>query len=273
MVVEKNSILRLDVLLVQQGLARSRDHAVRMIRQGRVRVGDTPVSKPSTKVDAASLVSIIADDNDRWASRGAHKLLGALEAFGLDFQGKRVLDAGASTGGFTDVCLEYGAQEVHAVDVGHNQLIERLHKDPRVHVYDKTNIRSIEADLFGDPCDAMVGDLSFISLRLALPPIVACLTEDAVLLPMLKPQFEVGKERISSDGVVRSAALREEVTVDIALFSQSLGLSLKNIIASPLPGSHGNVEYFLHLVKNSGEEKTEEEIRAMVHKAVAEGPQ
>ncbi|MDO4908603.1 MAG: TlyA family RNA methyltransferase [Corynebacterium sp.] len=269
----KPKLHRLDAELVRRKIVRSRTQAQELIKDGHVYVAGMKITKPASQVDGDVSIKLDTNPEDDWASRGAHKLLGAIEAFDVDFSDLRVMDAGASTGGFTDVCLRHGAKEVLAIDVGYGQLIWRLQNDPRVRVFDRTNIRTITPETIG-MCDAMVGDLSFISLELTLPPIVACLKDGAFLLPMVKPQFEVGKERLGSGGVVRSPELRAEVTTHIATFAQSCGLSLKAVAASPLPGPSGNVEYFLHLVKDGGTTaKTEEEIAAMVEKAVAEGPQ
>ncbi|MCF4006713.1 TlyA family RNA methyltransferase [Corynebacterium uropygiale] len=268
---------RLDAELVRRKIARSREQARTMILEGRVEVNGFAASKPATVVDEAASLRVLKAEEDQWASRGAHKLLGALEAFeprGLSVKGRRVLDAGASTGGFTDVVLQRGAAEVVAVDVGYGQLVWRLQNDPRVTVLDRTNIRHLTPEMAGGPCDLMVGDLSFISLKLTLPAIADCLSEGADLLPMIKPQFEVGKERLGHGGVVRQPALREEVTLDIARFSRELGLSTRGVVASPLPGPSGNVEYFLWLTKDAGASSpTDEELERMVSAAVKEGPQ
>lgn len=268
---------RLDAELVRRRIARSRESAVAMIKEGRVQVGGFVAAKPATVVDEGVSIKVAASPEREWASRGAHKLLGALEAFekeGLSLAGKKVLDAGASTGGFTDVALDRGAREVVAVDVGYGQLVWRLQNDPRVTVLDRTNIRHLTTDMMNGPADAMVGDLSFISLRLTLPPIVAALAEGADLLPMVKPQFEVGKERLGKGGVVRSPQLRAEVTSDIARFGQSLGLSLQGVVASPLPGPSGNTEYFLWLRKDGGATAMESlAIDTLVREAVEAGPQ
>ncbi|AMO90481.1 hemolysin TlyA family protein [Corynebacterium simulans] len=263
---------RLDAELVRRKIARSREQAVEMIKAGRVTVGGFKASKPATVVEPEVSIKVEAADNDDWASRGAHKLLGALEAFDVDLKDKRVLDAGASTGGFTDVCLRKGAREVISVDVGYGQLLWRLQNDERVKVLDRTNIRNLDLDITEGPCDAMVGDLSFISLKLVLPAIVDVMAEGAWLLPMVKPQFEVGKDRIGAGGVVRSPQLRQEVTEEVARFAQTLGVSVKGVAASPLPGPSGNVEYFLWLVKD-GKATKDADIAAMVRTAIEEGPQ
>ncbi|MDY3127002.1 MAG: TlyA family RNA methyltransferase [Corynebacterium sp.] len=265
---------RLDAELVRRKIARSRESAVEMIKDGRVFVGGFKATKPATIVEPEVSIRVEGGEADEWASRGAHKLLGALEAFDVDLEGLRVLDAGASTGGFTDVCLAKGAREVLAVDVGYGQLLWRLQNDPRVTVLDRTNIRHITVEHTNGLCDAMVGDLSFISLKLTLPAMVEVMREGAVMLPMVKPQFEVGKDRIGASGVVRSHELRAEVVADIARFALKMGLSCRGVVASPLPGPSGNVEYFLWLVKDNGTSSaSEHEVLAMIDKAVQEGPQ
>lgn len=267
---------RLDAELVRRKIARSREQAVEWIKAGRVEVGGFTATKPATVVAPDVSIKVAHDDGDDWASRGAHKLIGALEAFeahGLTVDGKRALDAGASTGGFTDVLLRRGAREVVAVDVGYGQLVWRLQDDARVVVLDRTNIRHLTADMMGGPAELMVGDLSFISLELVLPAITECMADGADLLPMVKPQFEVGKDRLGSGGVVRSPELRAEVTLSVARFAQKLGLSCRGAVASPLPGPSGNVEYFLWLVRDGGASAPgEDELAAMIQRAVEEGP-
>lgn len=268
---------RLDAELVRRKIARSREQAQAWIKEGRVEVGGFAATKPATVVEPGVSIKVSVSDEDEWASRGAHKLLGALEVFGrsgLSVDKRKALDAGASTGGFTDVLLKRGAREVVAVDVGYGQLVWRLQNDARVRVLDRTNIRNLTPEMTGGPADLMVGDVSFISLKLVLPAIVACMAEGADLLPMVKPQFEVGKDRLGSGGVVRSPELRAEVTADVAAYAQRLGLSLRGVTASPLPGPSGNVEYFLWLVKDgSATAPPPEEVARMVAAAVEEGPQ
>lgn len=267
---------RLDAELVKRKIARSREHARDMILAGRVNVNGIVATKPATGVDGEVSIRVTESDDDRWASRGAHKLLGALEAFeplGLDLTGTRVLDAGASTGGFTDVCLERGVAEVLAVDVGYGQLIWRLQNDPRVRVLDRTNVRSLTPEQLNGQVDAMVGDLSFISVGLVLPALAACVRDGGSLLPMVKPQFEVGKDRLGHGGVVRSPELRAEVTLDIAREARRHGMSTRAVTASPLPGPSGNVEYFLWLIKDGGAQAPDDEqLQDMVRTAVKEGP-
>lgn len=268
---------RLDAELVRRKIARSREQAQAWIKDGLVEVGGFAATKPATVVEPGVSIKVHASAENEWASRGAHKLLGALEAFeaqGLDVAKRKALDAGASTGGFTDVLLKRGAREVVAVDVGYGQLVWRLQNDERVKVLDRTNIRNLTPEMIGGPAELMVGDLSFISLKLVLPAIVECMAEGADLLPMVKPQFEVGKDRLGSGGVVRSPELRAEVTEEVASFAQTLGLMLKAVTASPLPGPSGNVEYFLWLVKDSSVPPLDQAVvERLVAAAVKEGPQ
>lgn len=242
---------RLDAELVRRKLARSREQARDLIEAGQVTVNGVLAAKPATNVSRDTPI-VVSDDGPRddWASRGAHKLLGALERFepqGLTVSGKRCLDAGASTGGFTDVLLRRGASEVVAVDVGYGQLVWRLQSDERVDVHDRTNVRHLRGEDIGGPVDIVVADLSFISLSLVLPAFAASVRPGADLLPMVKPQFEVGKERVGSGGVVRDPRLRAEAVYRVARDAASLGLMTRDVVASPLPGPSGNVEYFLWL--------------------------
>jgi 23S rRNA (cytidine1920-2'-O)/16S rRNA (cytidine1409-2'-O)-methyltransferase len=243
--------LRLDAELVRRGLARSRDHAAELISTGRVRVSGVVATKPATGVTTDAAI-VVAQDQDRpdYVSRGGHKLAGALAAFaprGLRVAGRRCLDAGASTGGFTDVLLRAGAAEVVAVDVGYGQLAWSLRQDERVLVRDRTNIRELSADLIGGPVDVVVGDLSFISLTLVLDALFAVCAPDADLALMVKPQFEVGKDRVGKGGVVRDAGLRAEAVRTVAAAAVRRGWGAQAVATSPLPGPAGNVEYFLWL--------------------------
>jgi 23S rRNA (cytidine1920-2'-O)/16S rRNA (cytidine1409-2'-O)-methyltransferase len=240
---------RLDAELVRRGLARSREHAVELIAAERVQVRGVLARKPATGVEAATPVRVLVDDGDPgYASRGGHKLAGALAAFKkLGVAGRRCLDAGASTGGFTDVLLRAGAAEVVAVDVGYGQLTWALRSDDRVRVHDRTNVRTLSAEAIGGPVDLAVADLSFISLRLVLPALTACTQSTGDIVPMVKPQFEVGKHRLGAGGVVRDPALRAEVVVDVAATAAALGWQTAGVARSPLPGPSGNVEFFLWL--------------------------
>ena len=241
---------RLDAELVRRGLARSREQAAELVHAGRVRVAGSTATKPATAVEPNTPVLVETDQDDPgYASRGGHKLAGALDALPVQVEGRRVLDAGASTGGFTDVLLRRGAKEVVAVDVGYGQLAWNLRTDPRVTVHDRTNVRELTPDQIGGPAELTVADLSFIPLTLVLPALAACTTGD--LLPMVKPQFEVGKERVGPKGVVRDPALRAEAVRMVAAKAQEHGWGTRGVVRSPLPGPAGNVEFFLWLRRDA----------------------
>jgi 23S rRNA (cytidine1920-2'-O)/16S rRNA (cytidine1409-2'-O)-methyltransferase len=248
--------LRLDAELVRRGLARSREHASELIAAGRVSVNKAVATKPATGVTTdADLVVREDPDAPDYASRGGHKLAGALEAFcpaGLVVEGRRALDAGASTGGFTDVLLRAGAREVVAVDVGYGQLVWALRNDPRVRVHDRTNIREVDEELLGGPVDLVVGDLSFISLELVLDPLIGVTAPDGDLVLMVKPQFEVGKDRLGKGGVVRDLGHRADAVAGVAEAAAGRGWGARAVTTSPLPGPSGNVEFFLWLRAGQG---------------------
>ena len=263
---------RLDAELVRRGLARSREHAAQLVQAGRVSVGGMRAQKPATAVSAADPVVVAADvADDGWASRGAHKLIGALDRFSdIAVTGARCLDAGASTGGFTDVLLRRGAAEVICVDVGYGQLVWRLQTDERVRVLDRTNVRNLAPEAVGGPVDLVVADLSFISLRLVLPALQRCVRPEGDLVLMVKPQFEVGKDRLGAGGVVRDPGLRTGAVLEVVAAARALGLGLAGCVASPLPGPSGNVEYFVRFRADAGQDP--DAVRVAVDAAVAEGP-
>lgn len=238
---------RLDAELVRRKLARSREQAASLVVAGRVRVRGTVAQKVAAMVDPADPILVTGEDpQTEYVSRGGHKLAGALKAFeGLDVTGRRCLDAGASTGGFTDVLLRAGARQVVAVDVGYGQLAWPIRTDERVVVQERTNVRTITPESIGGVVDLTVADLSFISLRLVLPALTACTGPDGDLALMVKPQFEVGKERVGTGGVVRDWRLRAEAVLDVATAAAGLGLGVADVTASPLPGPSGNVEFFV----------------------------
>jgi 23S rRNA (cytidine1920-2'-O)/16S rRNA (cytidine1409-2'-O)-methyltransferase len=240
---------RLDAELVRRGLARSREQAVELVHAGLVRVSGSTATKPATAVEPGTPVVVESPDDDpAYASRGGHKLAGALDALpGLAVAGRRALDAGASTGGFTDVLLRRGAREVVAVDVGYGQLAWSLRTDPRVRTYDRTNVRDLTPEAIGGPVDLTVADLSFIPLTLVLAALAACTAGDGDLLPMVKPQFEVGRERVGAGGVVRDPDLRAEAVRTVADAAYGLGLGTAGVVRSPRPGPAGNVEFFVWL--------------------------
>jgi 23S rRNA (cytidine1920-2'-O)/16S rRNA (cytidine1409-2'-O)-methyltransferase len=262
---------RLDAELVRRGLARSRGQAQELVAAGRVRVGGMTAGKPATQVDLGAAIVVAPDAVHDYVSRGAHKLVGAVAQFrpaGLGVDGRRCLDAGASTGGFTEVLLTEGAASVVAVDVGYGQLAWALRTDPRVTVLDRTNVRTLTPDQVGEPVALVVADLSFISLRLVLPALMSVAEAGADFVVMVKPQFEVGRERLGAGGVVTDPSLRAESVRRIAERAAELGLGVRGVTASPLPGPAGNVEYFLWL--QAGAPALDP---AAVERAVAEGPQ
>jgi 23S rRNA (cytidine1920-2'-O)/16S rRNA (cytidine1409-2'-O)-methyltransferase len=212
---------------------------------------------------------VIQGDRDDFVSRGGHKLAGALDAFtDIGVTGKRCLDAGASTGGFTDVLLRRGAAHVVAVDVGYGQLAWELRQDDRVSILDRTNIRHLTGNMVGEAIDLVVADLSFISLTLVLPALAAVSKPEADFVIMVKPQFEVGREKLGAGGVVRDPALRKSAVIDVADSAYDVGLGTLGITASPLPGPAGNVEYFLWLRRGAPEID-----EAALDQAIAMGPQ
>ncbi len=257
---------RLDAELVRRGLARSREHAASLIAEGRVQVRGVTAGKAATGVDGDASVRVVADDDDPgYVSRGGHKLAGALGAFPqITVAGRRCLDAGASTGGFTDVLLRAGATHVVAVDVGYGQLAWSLRTDERVEVVDRTNVRTLDPAAIGGPAELTVADLSFISLPIVLPALSACTAPDGDLLPMVKPQFEVGRERLGAGGVVRDVHHRADAVVHVASVAAGLGWFVRGVVRSPLPGPAGNVEFFLWLRRSNGDGLSAEEIAAIV---------
>ncbi len=265
---------RLDAELVRRGLARSRDQAAELVHAGRVRIAGQTATKPATAVDPATpLIVDGAPDGPEYVSRGGHKLAGALDAFpGLVIEGRRCLDAGASTGGFTDVLLRRGAREVVAVDVGYGQLAWVLRTDGRVRVLDRTNVRALTPEHIGGPAELTVADLSFISLAPVLPALAGCTVPGGDLLPMVKPQFEVGRERVGAGGVVRDPRLRAAAVADVAATAAGLGFGVAGVTASPLPGPSGNVEYFLWL-RTGAPPAGDPATAAAIEAAVASGPQ
>lgn len=242
--------IRLDRELVRRSLARSREHATQLIDDGRVFVAGQRAGKPTTQVGTDQPIVVKEAAGPEWVSRGAHKLLGALAEFeplGLDVSGRRALDAGASTGGFTQVLLERGVARVLAVDVGYGQLAWRLQTDDRVEVMDRTNVRTITPQDIGAPVSLIVSDLSFISLTIVLPAMVEVIEPDGDIVVMIKPQFEVGKENLGKNGVVRDPGLHADAVHQVCSRAWELGWGTRALAASPLPGPAGNVEYFCWL--------------------------
>ena len=238
--------IRLDAELVRRGLARSRADARRAIEAGAVLVKGLVATKPTSMVSSVDPIAL-AGEGARYVSRGGEKLDGALKHLQVAIEGRRWLDVGASTGGFTDRLLQGGASAVIALDVGYGQLAWGLRNDPRVHVIERTNARSLEVEDLPFCPDGVTADLSFISLTVVLPALVACAVEDADFVLMVKPQFEVGKEAVGRGGVVRDPELWRESVARVVDAAETCGLGLEGVAPSPLAGPAGNREFFVHL--------------------------
>jgi 23S rRNA (cytidine1920-2'-O)/16S rRNA (cytidine1409-2'-O)-methyltransferase len=240
--------VRIDLLLVERGLAESRTKAQALIMAGAVVAGEQRVEKPGHLVDPSVPLRVKEDAAPRkYVSRGALKLERALDAFGLEPRGAVCADLGASTGGFTDVLLQRGAARVHAVDVGYGQLHPRLRQDPRVVVRERLNARYLTAEALGEPVDLVTGDLSFISLRLVLPAVKAILKRRGVAVLLVKPQFEVGKGQVGEGGVVRDEGQRREALESVTACATALGFEVLGHVESPIAGPAGNREWLLGL--------------------------
>jgi 23S rRNA (cytidine1920-2'-O)/16S rRNA (cytidine1409-2'-O)-methyltransferase len=234
--------MRADVLLVERGLAETRERARQLIMAGRARVGTTTLVKPATMLDSAAAIEV--DEPERYVSRGGHKLEAALAVFEIDPSGLRCLDLGASTGGFTDCLLQHRAASVIAVDVGRAQLHQRLREDPRVTLIEGTNARDLP-EL--PPIDLFVADLSFISLRKVLPSVASRVGPGTAGLVLLKPQFEAGRAEVPRGGVIRDASVRERVRDEFVAWALAAGWTVLGVIESPIRGGSGNIEYLVHL--------------------------
>lgn len=237
---------RLDQLLVDRGLVESRAKAQARILAGDVLVDDRPVTKAGTAIDEQAHLRL-RGEGLRYVSRGGLKLEGALDAFAIDPTGWTCFDAGASTGGFTDCLLQRGAARVYAVDVGTNQLHWKIRSDPRVVSLEQTNLRLWDPATIPERCRFLVADLSFISLRLAIPPILPSLTDDADAVLLVKPQFEAGRDDVGSGGIVRDAAVHQRVCEEIQAFFETTDLKPRDLRESPILGGEGNREFLLHL--------------------------
>jgi 23S rRNA (cytidine1920-2'-O)/16S rRNA (cytidine1409-2'-O)-methyltransferase len=237
---------RLDLLLVERGLATSREEAQRLLLAGKVRVAGQRAEKPGSLVPAEAPVEVTGPAHP-FVSRGGVKLARALQVFDVDPSARVCLDVGASTGGFTDCLLQAGAKEVIAVDVGYGQLHARLRGDPRVHVLERTNIRHVEAPQLPVVPDLATVDVSFISLKLVLPVLVRLLRPPWDIIALVKPQFEVGKGQVGKRGVVRDPAQHRAVLEEIAAHALGLGCVVAGMEASPILGPMGNREFLLHV--------------------------
>jgi len=240
---------RLDTELVRRGLLGSRQQAADAIAAGRVVVAGSPAERAARLVDPAEPIHV-RGDGPRFVSRGGEKLAAALDHFGVPVSDRRALDAGASTGGFTDCLLQAGASHVVAVDVGRGQLAWSLRGDRRVTVLERTNVRDLDADAIGGPVDVAVADLSFISLLTVAPALFRCTNDDAVLLLLVKPQFEAGRARVGKGGVVRDSMVHREVLHTVCGGLGDSGLFVRGVMPSPLRGADGNVEFLVRCEKH-----------------------
>lgn len=265
---------RLDVELVGRGLVRSRGQARDLVKAGSVLLDGAPATKVSTPVRPAQRLEL-ASGVEGWVSRAAYKLVAALEVFGADglgVDGKRCFDIGAAAGGFTQVLLRKGARQVVAIDVGHGQLAQEMALDPRVIEHSGVNVRGARADDFGGPADLLVGDLSFISLRLVLPVLRELVDPAGDLVLLVKPQFEVGREHLGKGGVVRSARSRASVIEGVVSAAVAAGLTARALCASPLRGATGNVEYLLWLTPRPDPGLTTAEVTRLAATLSTEAP-
>jgi len=244
--------LRLDRLLVDRGLAESRERAQVLILAGRVLVNGQKREKAGMLVAEDAVLRIIGESLP-FVSRGGLKLEAALKEFRITVEDKVALDVGASTGGFTDCLLQHGVKKVYAVDVGYGQMAWKLRQDHRVVTIERTNIREIDPSLLPEPIDIAVADVSFISLEKVIPAILKFLKLDAQIIALIKPQFEVGKGRVGKGGIVRDEEARADAVSRIVAFVREQGLDVKGVIPSPITGQDGNVEYLVHAMRHRAE--------------------
>ena len=237
---------RLDLALVDKGLASSRQRAQALIMAGCVLVNNRPASKAGVQVSASDRIEVKADTNP-YVSRGGLKLQGALQELSLEVSERICLDVGASTGGFTDCLLQNGALRVYAVDVGYGQLAWKLRQDQRVVAIERTNIRHMPRDRISEAVDIVTIDVSFISLKIVVPAVMPFLKPDGIILALIKPQFEVGKNQVGKGGVVRNPELHEQVVQELSSFFTAKGLECANVVPSPILGPKGNREFFILL--------------------------
>lgn len=258
---------RLDVLLVEKGLAPSRERAQAQVMEGRVFVDGVLVDKPGAKVKWEAAVEVRGDAVP-YASRGGIKLAAALDRFGIEVDGRTALDCGASTGGFTDCLLKRGAKKVYAVDVGYGQIDWRLRRDPRVVCLERTNIRYLTRDRLGECVDMATLDVSFISLTKVWPAVSGLVVAGGDVLSLVKPQFEVGRGRVGKKGVVRDLALHREVLLDLIRCAAGLGLAFSDVWYSPIRGPEGNIEFWLHLKNGTGDPSDRADVDMLVERTV-----
>lgn len=259
---------RIDVLLFEKGLAESREKAKSLIMAGVVYIDEQKVDKPGTNVPADS--NIIVRQGAKYVSRGGLKLEKSVEKFDIDLKDKVCMDIGASTGGFTDCMLQNGAVKVYSVDVGYGQLAWKLRCDERVCNLERTNIRYLDNSLIKEPIDFVSIDVSFISLKLVLPKVMELLTIDGDCVALIKPQFEAGRDKVGKKGVVRDIAIHKEVIVNVFNFTRELGFKIVDLDFSPIKGPEGNIEYLMHIKKESDFEVDDNVIEKTVSDSHAE---
>lgn len=248
MAMDRNTVrCRLDQLLVDNGLAGSRTRARAVIMAGKVLVDGQPCDKPGSRVDLRADIRVKTPDHP-YVSRGGLKLEKAVNAFPVDVTGRVCLDIGASTGGFTDCLLQFGARQVYAVDVGYGQLAWSLRNDPRVVVIERTNIRHMPWETIGRQVDLVVADTSFISLKTVIPAAEKFMGDGTRVIALIKPQFEAGKQHIGKGGVVKDPEIRKQVVTDISQFFSDRGFEVQGVIPSPVQGPKGNIEYLISLI-------------------------
>ncbi|RNI18078.1 TlyA family RNA methyltransferase [Flexivirga caeni] len=260
--------MRVDAALVERGLARSRAVAKELIADGRVTAAGIPITKASAAVNPDDLQ--VSGDTEQWVGRAAYKLLGALDAFSVDPAGRRCLDVGASTGGFTQVLLSRDAREVIALDVGHGQLAPAVRADARVVERSGVNVRDVDADEFGGPFDLVVADLSFISLTLVIDRLAALTAPSGDLITLVKPQFEVGRERLARTGVVTSPHERHRVLRDVLAAAGTTGLTVHGLTVSPIEGGTGNLEYLLWARHEPAGRMSDMEVQAVLERLLVQ---
>lgn len=257
---------RLDVLLVQRGLAPSREKAKVMIMEGNVFVAGQREDKAGTSFDEKVEIEV-RGNTLKYVSRGGLKLEKAMANFGISLDGKICMDIGASTGGFTDCMLQNGAKKVYSVDVGYGQFAWKLRQDERVVCMEKTNIRYVTPEDIEDVLDFASVDVSFISLTKVLPAAKELLTEHGEMVCLIKPQFEAGKKKVGKKGVVRDPKVHEEVIEKVISFAQEIGFGVKNLEFSPIKGPEGNIEYLVYIQKGMESQEEPVDVKAVVAKA------
>lgn len=245
---------RVDTALVRRGLCASREKAQAMIMAGEVYVGERRINKSSEKIGAEDLLRV-RSSSEKYVSRGAYKMEKAVKVFNADLKDKVVMDIGASTGGFTDVCLRNGAKHVYAIDVGYGQLDWKLRNDPRVTVMERTNARYLDKKMFQEIPSVTVMDVSFISIRLILPAAVKVMGDDGVFYTLIKPQFEAGRKHVGKNGVVRDPETHISVLKEISDFTDGMEWMIVSLDYSPITGPKGNIEFLAEIRKKDGTRK------------------